>query len=78
MADALEPTLPMPGEEPLLPEGGALPGGEPAATSGDLVAPTGPESLTPAAGETGPANDTGHKWNMDPPGSTVDVSVRDA
>ncbi len=86
MADSLGPIIPMPGMEPALPTDGTLSGD--ATTSGE----TQPSADPPGRGtatetdqtadhlqtDVGTSSDSGHKWNMDPPGSDVDKTLRDA
>jgi len=85
MADNLGPILPMPGMEPALPTDGTLPGD---ATAGGQTGDTQPTADPPGRGtdstadhlqtDVGAASDRGHNWNMDPPGSEVDATVREA
>ncbi|MDQ2806100.1 MAG: hypothetical protein M3Z04_04140 [Chloroflexota bacterium] len=86
MADSLGPILPLPGLEPALPTDGALSGDE--TTAGETQPSADPPGRGTATGtdptaehlqtDGGAASDTGHNWNMDPPGSAVDTTVRDA
>ncbi len=86
MADNLGPIIPMPGLEPALPMDGTLPGD--ATTAGETQPSADPPGRgTAAEGDTtdehletdvGEVSDVGHNWNMDPPGSAVDETVRDA
>jgi len=73
MADNLGPILPLPRDETTA--GDAPPTADPPGRGTATGTDSNADHLQTDVGRT---SDKGHNWNMDPPGSEVDATVREA